>query len=136
MLVMVDPHVHFHVIPRYAAERRYGGIVFFDNAWPGAPDLARNNSMNEKEFSRLADNLRSAWAESRKFLKKMLEVFLRLCKISPFEIMQRYTMAVIYVYNRVEERERMNTLCLRKDTIIQITSLPLSTGVKKNETGV
>ena len=61
MLMMVDPHVHFHVIPRYAAERRYGGIVFFDNAWPGPPDLARNNSMSEKEFSRLADDLRSAW---------------------------------------------------------------------------
>lgn len=63
MLMMVDPHVHFHVIPRYAAERRYGGTVFFDSAWPGAPDLAQNNSMNEKEFSRLRDDLRSAWPD-------------------------------------------------------------------------
>ena len=45
-------------------------------------------------------------AESRKFLKKMLEVFLRLCKIHPFEIMQRYTMAVIYVYNLQSGRKR------------------------------
>ena len=63
MLMMVDPHVHFHVIPRYAAERRYGGTVFFDAAWPGAPDLAQNNSMNEKDFSRLGDDLRSAWPD-------------------------------------------------------------------------
>ena len=63
MLMMVDPHVHFHVIPRYAVERRYGGMDFFDNSWPGPPDLGQNNSMNEKEFSRLRDDLRAAWPD-------------------------------------------------------------------------
>ncbi len=61
MLMMVDPHVHFHVIPRYGAERRYGGVDFSDNAWPGPPDLAQNNRIDGKIFNRLRDDLRAAW---------------------------------------------------------------------------
>ena len=61
MLMMVDPHVHFHVLPRYAAERRYAGEVFSDNAWPGPPNLAQNNQIDAKVFSRLRDDLRAAW---------------------------------------------------------------------------
>lgn len=61
MLMMVDPHVHFHVIPRYGAERRYGEVDFYDNAWPGPPDLAQNNRIDGKIFNRLRDDLRSAW---------------------------------------------------------------------------
>jgi diadenosine tetraphosphate (Ap4A) HIT family hydrolase len=39
MLMMVDPHVHFHVVPRYEGSRTYGGADFPDTGWPGAPDL-------------------------------------------------------------------------------------------------
>ncbi len=39
MLMMVDPHVHFHVIPRYGAPKEFGGEVFADAGWPGPPDL-------------------------------------------------------------------------------------------------
>ena len=39
MLMMVDPHVHFHVIPRYDGSRSFGGMSFPDRAWPGPPDL-------------------------------------------------------------------------------------------------
>ena len=61
MLMMVDPHVHFHVLPRYAAERRYEGEVFSDNAWPGPPDLAQNNRIDGKVFGCLRDALRAEW---------------------------------------------------------------------------
>ncbi|MDT8281400.1 MAG: HIT family protein, partial [Gammaproteobacteria bacterium] len=40
MLMMVDPHVHFHVIPRYAASVVFDDITFTDPGWPGLPDLA------------------------------------------------------------------------------------------------
>lgn len=40
MLMMVDPHVHFHVIPRYDGERSGGGLTVTDAGWPGQPDLA------------------------------------------------------------------------------------------------
>jgi diadenosine tetraphosphate (Ap4A) HIT family hydrolase len=39
MLMMVDPHVHFHVLPRYEGERSGGGLTVRDAGWPGQPDL-------------------------------------------------------------------------------------------------
>jgi diadenosine tetraphosphate (Ap4A) HIT family hydrolase len=39
MLMMVDPDVHFHVIPRYCAPRECGGITYPDAGWPGPPAL-------------------------------------------------------------------------------------------------
>ena len=35
MLMMVDPNVHFHVIPRYAEPRQWDGIDLPDAGWPG-----------------------------------------------------------------------------------------------------
>ncbi len=40
MLMMVDPHVHFHVIPRYEGERSGAGLTINDAGWPKVPDLA------------------------------------------------------------------------------------------------
>lgn len=39
MLMMVDPDVHFHVLPRYAEERSFEGVSFSDEAWPGPPRI-------------------------------------------------------------------------------------------------
>lgn len=39
MLMMVDPHVHFHVIPRYEGSREWQGREFVDCGWPKLPDL-------------------------------------------------------------------------------------------------
>jgi diadenosine tetraphosphate (Ap4A) HIT family hydrolase len=39
MLMMVDPNVHFHVLPRYEGTRAYGGSDFPDSGWPGLPNL-------------------------------------------------------------------------------------------------
>nr|NUR37250.1 HIT family protein [Sphingomonas sp.] len=39
MLMMVDPNVHFHVIPRYSRARSWSGIEFPDAGWPGPPRL-------------------------------------------------------------------------------------------------
>jgi diadenosine tetraphosphate (Ap4A) HIT family hydrolase len=39
MLMMVDPDVHFHVIPRYSSAREFGGVAFADAGWPGPPVL-------------------------------------------------------------------------------------------------
>jgi diadenosine tetraphosphate (Ap4A) HIT family hydrolase len=40
MLMMVDPHVHFHVLPRYAAVQRFADLDWEDRGWPAAPSLA------------------------------------------------------------------------------------------------
>ncbi len=39
MLMMVDPNVHFHVIPRYSGARDWNGLEFADTGWPGPPQL-------------------------------------------------------------------------------------------------
>jgi len=44
MLMMVDKHVHFHVIPRYQAECRFFGRIWVDKGWPNLPDLSHINS--------------------------------------------------------------------------------------------
>jgi diadenosine tetraphosphate (Ap4A) HIT family hydrolase len=40
MLMMVDPHVHFHVVPRYASGRSFAGQEWRDPGWPALPHLA------------------------------------------------------------------------------------------------
>ncbi len=37
LLMMVDRHLHFHVIPRYAATRTFAEIPWPDPAWPKGP---------------------------------------------------------------------------------------------------
>ena len=39
MLMMVDPNVHFHVIPRYSGARDWNGLELADTGWPGPPQL-------------------------------------------------------------------------------------------------
>ena len=39
MLMMVDPPVHFHVVPRYSSPRSFAGTEWSDAAWPKPPDL-------------------------------------------------------------------------------------------------
>ncbi|QDP20468.1 HIT family protein [Sphingomonas xanthus] len=45
MLMMVDPHVHFHIFPRYEGERELGGESFPDLGWPGPPDLSSGRTV-------------------------------------------------------------------------------------------
>jgi len=62
MLMMVDPDVHFHVIPRYEGTRTYGGIDFADAGWPGPPSLKEAVALPEDVRDRLTADLRAAWA--------------------------------------------------------------------------
>jgi diadenosine tetraphosphate (Ap4A) HIT family hydrolase len=46
MLMMVDPHVHMHVLPRYAKPQRFDATEFHDKGWPGPPDLKAVNAVD------------------------------------------------------------------------------------------
>ncbi len=61
MLMMLDPHVHFHVIPRYGEAKEFGGTVFQDHGWPAVPDLGAAPALDAAELGSLADYLRDRW---------------------------------------------------------------------------
>jgi len=58
MLMMVDPHVHFHVIPRYEGERAWNGLSLRDAGWPGLPDLKSAIPLDEGQIAMLVEELR------------------------------------------------------------------------------
>jgi diadenosine tetraphosphate (Ap4A) HIT family hydrolase len=64
-LMMVDPQVHFHVLPRYATAQEYGGTVFLDPGWPGPPDLKFANSVSDGARAALQKALVDALAANR-----------------------------------------------------------------------
>ena len=53
MLMMVDPHVHFHVFPRYEGSRSLGALTIEDSGWPGPPDLQSGQALDPSAFERL-----------------------------------------------------------------------------------
>jgi diadenosine tetraphosphate (Ap4A) HIT family hydrolase len=54
MLMMVDPHVHSHVIPRYSGARGWKGIEFPDAGWPGPPRLDAAVTLDAEQLRALA----------------------------------------------------------------------------------
>jgi len=61
MLMMVDPNVHFHVIPRYAAERSACGLIIPDTGWPTAPKLGDAIKISPEERDALCTHIISYW---------------------------------------------------------------------------
>lgn len=61
MLMMVDPHVHFHVLPRYAKERDIAGVTFVDRAWPKAPAVTDVTPTTNAQRDAILSTLRNAW---------------------------------------------------------------------------
>lgn len=51
MLMMVDPNVHFHVIPRYSGIRTWAGTDFPDAGWPGPPALASSIPLSAEQIA-------------------------------------------------------------------------------------
>lgn len=62
MLMMVDPHVHFHVIPRYDGERTGGGLLIADAGWPGIPALGGAQVLDDAQIATMAALLRTGFA--------------------------------------------------------------------------
>ena len=57
MLMMVDPHVHFHVIPRYEGARKWQSVAFTDAGWPAVPDLGSAVKLTPDQIDALRDYL-------------------------------------------------------------------------------
>lgn len=61
MLMMVDPHVHFHVIPRYEGSRSFDQEEIRDSGWPGIPDLKSARNLAPEVLQRLRQQLVQNW---------------------------------------------------------------------------
>jgi diadenosine tetraphosphate (Ap4A) HIT family hydrolase len=64
MLMMVDPNVHFHVLPRYEGSRSHGGVTVPDAGWPKIPALGEAVALDEDQKAALADWLKGLWPTS------------------------------------------------------------------------
>lgn len=65
MLMMVDPHVHFHVIPRYQGTREAEGLAVEDKGWPKVPALGEAVALDEARTAGLVAWLRALWPNAR-----------------------------------------------------------------------
>jgi diadenosine tetraphosphate (Ap4A) HIT family hydrolase len=65
MLMMVDPHVHFHVIPRYDGERSAAGVTVADAGWPKAPALGEAVELDAGQIQAVAAWLKRLWPSAR-----------------------------------------------------------------------
>ena len=61
-LMMVDPQVHFHVIPRYATAPEFMGTPCPDSGWPGVPDLTKAIPFTDEQRKQLLKNMIDAFA--------------------------------------------------------------------------
>jgi len=61
MLMMVDPHVHFHVIPRYEGEREWGDLSVTDTGWPATPALGQAVALSAEQIGAMTAWLKGLW---------------------------------------------------------------------------
>jgi diadenosine tetraphosphate (Ap4A) HIT family hydrolase len=59
MLMMVDPHVHFHVIPRYGEPRTWHGTVLADAGWPGPPQLGAAVALTPEQIALMVSEIKT-----------------------------------------------------------------------------
>lgn len=64
MLMMVDPDVHFHVIPRHEAPRDFAGLTFTDAGWPGPPALGEGPELDAGALAALKAEIAKHWPEA------------------------------------------------------------------------
>lgn len=62
MLMMVDPDVHFHIIPRYAQTRLFADTAFVDAGWPAVPQLGHINETDETINQVIIAHIKACWS--------------------------------------------------------------------------
>ena len=63
MLMMVDPDVHFHVLPRYQSTRQFMGRDFSDAFWPKPVDLTQPVASDAALTEAVRDRLKTSWRQ-------------------------------------------------------------------------
>lgn len=63
MLMMMDRHVHYHVIPRYPEPVLVDDTAYADGAWPGPPDLTRALELPAPARAAIKARIEAAWPD-------------------------------------------------------------------------
>lgn len=61
MLMMVDPNVHFHVLPRYSETRSTCGLTIPDPGWPAMPQLGEALDITSSQRDALKAYISEHW---------------------------------------------------------------------------
>ena len=64
ILMMVDPHVHFHIFPRYSGSRTVDDVTIVDAGWPGPPDLKSAPDLPPEALANLCSRFSRKWQTS------------------------------------------------------------------------
>lgn len=75
MLMMVDPDVHYHIIPRYSSNKDINGTIFKDYGWPGIPDIRKTNILEKDFFNGLNNHIRTKFNMHLHGQKKFKRVY-------------------------------------------------------------
>lgn len=59
MLMMVDAHLHFHVLPRYEATTEFNGRAWIDSGWPALPNMGENADTTLETLVDIRDALKA-----------------------------------------------------------------------------
>ncbi len=57
MLMMVDPVVHYHVIPRYSRSIEMFGKCYGDACWPAIPEFSKKDKSELNELRRIKEKI-------------------------------------------------------------------------------
>lgn len=61
LYMMVDKHVHWHVVPRYAKDQSACGVTFHDSGWPKLPVMPEFTKLTPEQFEELHQRMSDAW---------------------------------------------------------------------------
>ena len=63
-LMMVDRHVHFHIIPRYKNSVLWNQLSYEDESWPKAPVLSECIDISKNDFEDLKLMLKTRFSKN------------------------------------------------------------------------
>lgn len=86
MLMMVDPAVHFHIIPRYEFPIEFCGQLFEDKEWPKPPNLSDALALDDVYQAELLKTLKSDFAANVTTLTSSTKKYRRMYTSGCFDI--------------------------------------------------
>jgi glycerol-3-phosphate cytidylyltransferase len=85
-LMMVDPEVHFHVLPRYSSPMEFGGKTWADPSWPGPADITSRLELDQTVRALLSEQLSEQWSQDSNIQERRVRKYSRLYTSGCFDI--------------------------------------------------